>query len=153
MYSPVNLDIEIKNKIISCIHPTVSEDIRLNLDRSFDHDEIILAIKSMHPNKAPGPDGVHAIFYQRFWDVAGDDFINVCLDFLNNNVPMGNINHTHIALSLKYKNPRNLNNFRLVNLCNVIYKVISKAITNRLKTFMDDVISLNQSAFIPSRFQ
>lgn len=80
-----------------------------------------------------------------------DDLINVCLDILNNNAPLGNINHTHIALIPKSKNPRNLNSFRPTNLCNMSYKVISKVITNRLNTFMDVVIFSTQYAFVHGR--
>lgn len=35
--------------------------------------------------------------------------------------------------------------------CNVIYKIISKVMANRLKDIVDSIISKNQSALIPGR--
>ena len=41
-------------------------------DRLFIEDEIWAVIKDMPSDKAPGPDGLHAVFYKRFWHILGD---------------------------------------------------------------------------------
>ena len=52
----------------------------------------------MHPTKAPGPDGMSAIFYQKYWDVIGNDIINTILNVLNSNASVAPLNQTNIAL-------------------------------------------------------
>ena len=51
----------------------------------------------------------------------------------------------------KVNNPKIVAQFRPVSLCNVIYKILSKVITNRLKPILNSIISEAQSAFIVDR--
>ena len=63
----------------------------------------------------------------------GDIVVITMLDFLNNGNMLTEINHTYIVLIPKIKNLVKMSDFRPINLCNVIYKVISKVLANKLK--------------------
>lgn len=83
--------------------------------------------------KAPGPDKMPPIFYQHYWQNIGDDVTNVVLHYLNTGIIFIGLNHTYIILIPKVKCPKKVSNFRLIALCNIFYKIISKVQANRLK--------------------
>lgn len=129
----------------------VTHEMNLELTRPFTKEEVIRALHQTHPTKAPGPDGMSAIFYHNFWNIVGSDITNMVLNVLNHNVPMAEINKTNISLIPKVNHPTRMTEFRPINLCNVVYKLISKTLANRLKAVLPHIISENQSAFTSDR--
>ena len=61
------------------------------------------------------------------------------------------INHTFVTLIPKVKNPVSVSQYRPISLCNVLYKIFSKVLANRLKKFMPDLLIEHQSAFAKNR--
>ena len=72
-------------------------------------------------------------------------------NFFHTRVTPEGVNSTFIVLIPKVPNPSKPSEYRPISLCNVIYKVISKCLVNKLRPLLDDLISPEQSAFIPGR--
>ena len=121
------------------------------LVKDFRKEEIVSTLKQIHPRKAPRPDGMSTVFYQKYWGIVGNNVVNMVLNVLNHNLPIGDLNKTNIALVPKTKSPKRMTEFKPISLCNVIYKLISKTLANRLKALLPLLISKNQSAFTSNR--
>jgi hypothetical protein len=121
------------------------------LCRDFSEKEISDALFQIGPIKAPGPDGFPARFYQRNWELLKPDIIVAVKKFFaTGHMPEGT-NDTYIVLIPKVDNPVELKEYRPIGLCNVLYKIVSKCLVNRLCPLLGEVISENQSAFVPGR--
>lgn len=129
-------------------NPSSLDNIDLtNLDNSSLDCEINTAIFSFKPFKSPGPDGLHPFFYQKYWNILGNFVRGFCHKVFKENAIPPKINSTYLCLIPKFHNASNLNNFRPISLCSTIYKLIKKIIANRLKPFLDILISPTQSSF------
>ncbi|XP_048593487.1 uncharacterized protein LOC125576967 [Brassica napus] len=113
--------------------------------------EVKLALFAMHPEKAPGPDGMTALFYQKFWDIVKEDLTLMVNKFLFEGTMANGLNDTNICLIPKISKPNAMTQFRPISLCNVSYKIISKVLCQRLKKVLPGLISETQSAFVAGR--
>jgi len=145
-YNPVNM-LDSVNLVQGRIDPQMC----IYLAKEFIVDEVTTAVKHLKSSAAPSPDGLPAMFYQSFWDTIGHDIIYLVLSILNSNIDPGNINYTFICLIPKLNNPQLPSDFRLIALCNVILKIVTKTISNRIKNILPNIISSQQSAFLPGR--
>jgi len=103
----------------------------------------------MNPYKAAGPDSMSPALFQNLWSTVGpNDF---CLNLKNHVFLPPCLNDAPVVLVHKTSNSERVAHFRPISLCNAIYKIISKAIGNRLKLILSKIISSNQRAFVLGR--
>lgn len=138
-------------EILGGIPRTITVDMNKSLTRPVSEDEIRRALFSMQPNTAPGPDGMSPIFYQKFWSIVKKDVVSAILNFFSNGFMSTAFNETLITLIPKIDSPSNLAHYRPISLCNVVYKIISKILANRMKVALKLCISQAQAAFVPGR--
>jgi exonuclease III len=139
------------DECLAGLRTKVTPEMNANLLKNFTMVEVEMALKQMHPLKSPGPDGFSACFYQSNWATVQMEVCKAVLGFLNHGEFDDELNFTYIALIPKTKKPTAVTEYRPISLCNVMYKLISKVLANRLKKILPEIISPNQSAFIPGR--
>jgi hypothetical protein len=137
--------------VLDAVPARVNAEMRTMLDAPFDVTDVKRALFEMFPTKAPGPDGFLAHFFQCHWDTCGEEVSRVVLWILLGEDSPDVINKTFIVMISKITNPKELSQFRPISLCNVLYKIASKVVANRLKRVLPQIISEEQSAFVPGR--
>ena len=135
-------------KVIEVIPHVGTPDMNVRLDREFTIEEVEVAIKQMAPLKSLGPDGMPPLFYQNYWSLIGSDVTHSIIHYLNSGVLPQSLCHSFITLIPKVKNPEYVSQFRLISLSNVLYRIFSKVLANRLKIIITNLISEHQSAFM-----
>jgi len=136
---------------MNSIECRVSNSTNQRLLQTFTEYEVRCALFQMHPLKSLGSDGFSTDFYQKSWEVVGKEVSRAALYVLNGGSFDDGPNSTNICLVPKVAAPSRVTEFRPISLCNVIYKIISKAISNWLKIVLPSIISQEQSVFIPGR--
>lgn len=118
---------------------TADDDIQLCRDSTL--EEVRNVVFSIDPDSAPGPDGFCSRFYQTCWDIIADDLFATVLDFFRgSDMPRGFMS-TLLVLLPKKDSPSSWVHFRLISLCNVSNKVITKLLVSRLASLLPRIIS------------
>ena len=135
------------DEITSSITPQMNQ----RLLRLATEEEVRLTLFMMHPEKASGPDGMTALFFQHSWHIIKKDLLEMVNSFLASGNLDTRLNTTNICLIPKKERPTRMTELRPISLCNVGYKIISKVLCQRLKVCLPSLISETQSAFVPGR--
>jgi hypothetical protein len=137
--------------VLSIVQPKVSAEDNECLTATISKEEIYTALMQMHPDKSPGPDGFNPAFYQHFWHVCGDDIFSAVKTWLDRGFFPTSLNETNICLIPKCERPSTMKDLLPIALCNVLYKMVSKLLANRLRLCIDKCISEEQLAFVEGR--
>jgi hypothetical protein len=109
------------------------------------------ALDGMGRGKSPGVDGFPAEFYQRFWPLIGQDYVDV----MNACYSSGRLSATQrsgmITLLYKKGDRLDMKNWRPITLLCVDYKIAAKAISNRVLHVLPSLIHENQTCNIRGR--
>ena len=151
LYTREDIDVEQARPFLDSV-PKLPEEC-INLCEGFiTYEEYWEAIKGMANNKSPGLDGLPKEFYLKFFPLFGSCFV----EMVNWCYVLGELPESQrlgiITLICKDKNrKKNLKAWRPISLLNVDYKIVSKALCNRLKRVIGEVISPDQTCGVPGR--
>ena len=112
---------------------------------------LLYYIRNIGDLKAPGADGMSCLLYKKHWEIVGTDVTREVQNFLNGGNMPEMWNETVVVVIPKTPNTDRLKDLRPISLCNVIYKIGSKVLSNRLKIILPDIMAHNQSTFVPGQ--
>lgn len=92
-------------RVVDLVSPTIPPSTMETLSKDFTIEEVKKALFNLNPSKAPGPDGLTALFFQNAWDTMKEDITRAVLGVLNNGDSLTQWNDTIIALIPKSKEP------------------------------------------------
>lgn len=122
------------------------------MDKELTEEELLKVIKSLPNNKTPGEDGLPAEFYKLFWI----NIKSLLLASYRFSLQQGSLSITQrrgvLCLIPKKSDPLKLKNWRPISLLNQDYKILTKAIAERLKPSLHEIINHNQSGFLKGRY-
>jgi len=101
----------------------------------------------MPKDKSPGPNGWTQELFKHLFDIMGNELLGAIEESKIFGKVIGLLNATFVALIPKDLKPASFNDFRPIALCNFVYKLISKIITNRLKGKLASSISSKNLGF------
>lgn len=114
-------------------------------------NEFETALLQMTKNKSPGLDGLTVEFYCSFWNTIQPLFFLMAnTAFLLNSLPRS-MQFSVLSLIPKLGDKLILKNWRPISLLNTDYKIISRALTNRLTKALPYIIDSDQTFCIEGR--
>lgn len=137
--------------VLACIPSLISNVLNASLTHLITLSKVEKVVFGMTKEKAPSPDGFLVEFFQEFWDIVKLDLLEVVQVSFQNKQVLQALNATFLILILKKEGVDQLEFFRPIVLCNVVYKIIIKLIAEMLKSCLPIVISKEQGGFVAGR--
>ena len=114
--------------------------------------ELLIALQSMENNKSPGNDGLTKEFYITFWnEVKVPLILAIEKAYLVKQLGAWQKEAVIKLIEKKGRNKRYIQNWGPISLLNVDVKLISKALAERLKNVLPEIMSPNQNAYVKNR--
>ena len=140
-----------RNQLLDSLTKTLSEPDSQSCEGDISAKELHKALFDMESNKSPGLDGLTVEFYKEFWDVLYDIFLRLTKEIYQSKAMCNSMKTGLITLIPKKGDLRKLKNWRPISLLNTDYKIITKALANRISNVINSLVSEDQTCCIPGR--
>lgn len=127
--------------LLESVDNVVTPAMNHSLLQPYTPEKVKRALFSMHPSKSPEPDGMSPSFFQKYWHIVGSYVTNAILSVLHSGHLLHKMNYTHIVLIPKINEHKYVSDYQPISLGNVVYRIVSKVLANRLKLILPCVIS------------
>ena len=133
--------------------PMLSEEKAARCEGVITEGEIEAALKSMSTSTSPGPDGFTVPFFRMFWDDLKHLLVSVFTEMYETGI-MPNLYKQSVTILIpkKGKDLTKIDSMRPINLLNVVYKILTKALSGRLAIVIQEIINEDQTGFIKGRY-
>ena len=132
-------------KITRHITRHVSTNQNEFLLKPVEFQEVEEVVSQMSDGKALGPYGFKTNFFHYFWDLIKEEVWKIVEESRKNKGVLRAFNSTFLTLIPKEDGDDSPVKFIPIALCNVIYKIITKVVANRLNPILSDLIANEQS--------
>jgi len=133
------------------VNSKLTEIERELLEMPLTINELDKAMKSAKPGTAAGIDGIGNQVLKKCWQILRVPLYRCATDSLTNSTLPHNFKTAAIKLIPKKGQSEHIKNWRPISLLNCSYKLLSKALNNRLKTVNDRLLSRAQKGFVSHR--
>ncbi|XP_026396268.1 uncharacterized protein LOC113290895 [Papaver somniferum] len=130
---------------------TTQQVDNLYLEECPNEEEIKRVVFNLNADSAPGPDGFTRIFYRAAWEIIKGNFLEAIQFCWRNNIIPSGMNSKFLVLIPKIKGAKTAQCFRPIGLSNFCFKIITKIITERITSYLPNLVSQQQYAFVKNR--
>jgi hypothetical protein len=139
------------HRVTSHIPSIVTNQHNVSLMHPITLQEVDIVVMQMKEDTTPGPDGFTINFFHACWDILKLDVLDIVEESHNRQWVLPALNATFLTLIPKEENVVIPSKYRPIALCNVIYKIITKVIANRLKPLLPFLISPEKTGYVEGR--
>lgn len=122
----------------------MEEEDKARMFESVAKEELLTILKMFQKDKSPNPDRWTIEFFIGFFDLFGDYLLRVVKEIIIFGKVPENFNSTLIEFISTMDYLDSYDGFKLIALCNCIYKIVSKFTIVRLKPILFGLISYDQ---------
>ena len=151
LFSAEKCDESARDRLFSVDIPKLSDEARAWCEGRVTVDELRKALFSMENNKSPGVDGLTTNFYKHFWPLLCDKLALVYNYAFETGCLTVSQRRGIISLVFKKGDRTLLKNWRPISLLTTDYKILTKALANRLQRVLSLIVHSDQTASVKGR--
>ena len=146
------INVDLNGELHNCTVAKLTDNVSESLEGELTYNEVTNVLKKMNNFKSPGTDGYTAEFIKFFWsDISS--FVIKSLNFVYKRGQLSDSQKLGLITLIpkKDKAKEYIKNWRPISLLNVIYKLGSATIAERIKNVLPSLVSMDQNGFIQGR--